>query len=87
MPRRKNYSVPEPPPIATEEPSIIELAIRDIENFGDPEYLILIPHLRDRDAFGIKKYGTPLQKSNGRDHRHDGFDELLDAIAYFKQGL
>ena len=81
-----NHSVPEPPPIATDEPAIIDLVIADIERIGDPDFEILIPHLRDRMAFGIKKYGTPLQKSNGRDHRTEAFQELLDAIAYFWQG-
>jgi len=86
MPRRKNYSVPEPPPIATDEPAIIDLAIEDIETYGG-EFKILIPHLRDRLAMGIAKHGTPLQKSNGRNHRVDGFQELEDFIAYMKQGL
>lgn len=82
-----NYSVPEPPPIATDEPAIINLVIEDIENFGEPDYLILIPHLRDRKEFGIAKYGMPLQRSNERDHRVEAFQELLDYIAYTKQGI
>ena len=84
---KHNYSVPEPPPIATDEPAIIDLVIEDIENFGEPDYLILIPHLRDRKEFGISKHGTPLQVSNGRDHMYDAFQELLDFIAYTKQGI
>jgi hypothetical protein len=87
MPRRKNYSAPEPPPIATDEPAIIDLIITDIEAFSDRDLAVLIPHLRDRKAFGIAKHGTPLQKSNGRDHRPDGFQELEDFVAYMKQGL
>lgn len=87
MSRYKNYSVPEPPPIPTDEPSIIDLAIQDIEMFGDASFEILIPHLRDRKAFGIKKHGNPLQVSNGRDHRLDAFQEILDFIAYTKQGV
>jgi hypothetical protein len=87
MSKRKNYSVPEPPPIATNEPAIIDLVIQDIEMFGDASFEILIPHLRDRKAFGIDKHGTPLQVSNGRDHRHDAFQEILDLIAYTKQGV
>ena len=81
-----NYSIPEPPPIATDEPAIIDLAIEDIETYGG-EFKILSPHLRDRLAMGIDKHGTPLQKSNGRNHRIDGFQELEDFIAYMKQGL
>lgn len=82
-----NYSVPEPPPIATHEPSILGLVIEDItERFGG-DFEVLVPHLRDREAFGIEKHGTPLQKSNGRDHRPEGFQELEDFVAYMKQGL
>ena len=84
--KRKNRSIPEPPPIATSEPAIIDLIIEDLEGFEDPEFLMLAPHLRDRKAFGIEKYGTPLQVSNERDHRHDAFQEILDFIAYTKQG-
>lgn len=84
---RTNYSVPEPPPIATDEPAVIDLVIEDIEIFEDPDIDILIPHLRDRKAFGIAKHGTPLQKSNGRDHRTDALQEALDLVAYAKQGL
>lgn len=91
MSKKVNYSVPEPPPISTDEPAIIDLVIEDIENWSNPlsdrSFEILIPHLRDRKEFGIAKYGTPLQKSNGRDHRPEGFQELEDFIAYAKQGL
>lgn len=82
-----NYSIPEPPPIATNEPAIIDLVIEDIKMFGDDSYSRLIPHLRDRKAFGITKHGTPLQKSNGRNHRLDAFQEMLDFIAYTRQGF
>ena len=86
MSRRNNRSTPEPLPIITNEPAIIDLVIADIERIGDRDFEILIPHLRDRKEFGIKKYGVPLQKSNGRNHRVDGIQELQDFIAYMKQG-
>ena len=87
MSRRNNRSIPEPNPIATDEPAIIDLVIADIERIGDRDFEILIPHLRDRKEFGIKKHGVPLQKSNGRNHRIDAFQELLDSIAYLWQGI
>jgi hypothetical protein len=83
----KNYSTPEPPPLITDEPAIIDLVIEDVLAFGEPDYEVLIPHLRDRKAFGISKHGTPLQKSNGRDHRADGFQEMQDLLAYLRQGI
>jgi len=35
-----------------------------------------------RRMMGIKKYGTPLQKNNGRNALKDYQEELLDAIVY-----
>lgn len=88
MSRRKNRSTPEPTPITTDEPAVIDLIIADIEGtFMELDYGVLIPHLLDRKAFGIKKYGTPLQVSNGRDHRHDAFQEIQDMLAYLRQGV
>jgi len=41
----------------------------------------------DRRAFGIAKYGTPLQAFNGRDWLKDLIQEFLDAVAYSQQGV
>jgi hypothetical protein len=90
MSNPQNYSVPESSPIATNEPAIIDLIIAEIQtikNLGEVNHAILIPHLLDRKAFGVEKYGTPLQASNDRDHRTDAFQEALDLIAYLKQGV
>ena len=38
--------------------------------------------MRARRAFGLKKYGTPLQRNNGRDHYADAYQEAIDLIAY-----
>ena len=35
-----------------------------------------------RRQMGIDKYGTPLQRGNGRDHAVDEAQELLDAAVY-----
>lgn len=48
----KNLSNYEPDPIKTDERPVWELVIED---------------MRQRDNEGRKKYGTPLQASNGRD--------------------
>ncbi len=37
---------------------------------------------RDRRTLGIERYGVPLQRGNGRDHRADLLQELLDGMAY-----
>lgn len=39
-----------------------------------------------RRQMGIDKYGTPLQRGNGRNHRQDLLEELLDAVAYARAG-
>lgn len=80
-----NYSIPEPSPVVTDEPSIHDLLIEHLSKrkLVSP----LIPHIRDRKDFGLQKYGTILQASNGRDHRNDIFQELLDALIYTQQGI
>ncbi|AKJ71904.1 hypothetical protein TIN4_107 [Tsukamurella phage TIN4] len=35
-----------------------------------------------RKNFGLEKYGTILQPSNGRNHLEDALDELADALVY-----
>ena len=77
-----NYSIPQPDPIPTDHRSVHDLLIRAL---GDDSPLI--PHIQDRKAFGLKKYGTPLQVGNGRDARIDGFQEILDGIIYFYKGV
>lgn len=38
-----------------------------------------------RQAFGVEKYGQPLQPFNGRDPLRDGYEEVLDLAAYLRQ--
>lgn len=44
------------------------------------------PALRElmiaRRQLGIERYGTPLQRGNGRDAERDYREELLDAMVY-----
>lgn len=54
--------------------------IDDARNRGvAPE---LVDLMIARRQLGIGRYGTPLQRDNGRDHRRDLREELLDATAY-----
>lgn len=41
--------------------------------------------LRERREIGIRRYGKPLQRHNGRDAGRDATEELLDALAYVEQ--
>jgi hypothetical protein len=45
-------------------------------------YASLVPLMEERRAIGIARYGTPLQRDNGRDHEVDAAQEMLDAAAY-----
>lgn len=64
---RPNYSRPEPPPIANDNPSIHDLVIADVA---------------ERKQFGLDKYGTILQAGNGRKGLVDLYQELIDAACY-----
>lgn len=43
--------------------------------------------LAQRDAIGIRKYGTRLQAGNGRDALRDAYEEALDLAIYLRQVL
>ena len=56
-------------PIPTDEPSAHDLVIEDV---------------KQRKESGLKKYGTTLQASNGRDHLQDAYEEALDLCVYLR---
>lgn len=41
--------------------------------------------IKERNDFGIRKYGTPLKSFNGRDCELDAQQELADCLQYFYQ--
>ncbi len=65
-------STPEPPPSANDSEPIWDMVIRD---------------MRERDDFGRKNYGTPLQAGNGRDPLVDAYQEALDLCVYLRQAI
>jgi len=62
----------QPPPIHTAERPTVDEVIED---------------LKIRKAMGIKKYGVPLQPSNGRDSLQDAYEEVLDLTLYVKNEI
>lgn len=60
----------EPAPVKNKNRAIQEAVISDMVN---------------RLAFGIEKYGTPLQAFNGRNSPKDAYEEILDLAQYVKQ--
>lgn len=67
-----SLNVYEPDPVRTNEVPIWELVIQD---------------MKERDQAGRRKYGTPLQASNGRDALVDLYQELMDACVYIRQEI
>jgi len=63
---------PEPPPKPTA---------------GTPVWDLVIADMKARDDFGRKKYGTPLQTTNGRDALTDAYQEALDLCVYLRQAI
>lgn len=52
---------------------------------GVPVQAVLIEALKRRMAFGLKKYGRPLETHNGRDPLIDMWEEMLDMVSYWTQ--
>lgn len=72
-PSRQPTIVDQPPPVARRDrPGIWELVIED---------------MRDRDAVGRERYGTPLQAGNGRNALVDAYQEALDLAVYLRQEI
>jgi hypothetical protein len=68
----ETYDGQQPLPMANRRASVHRLVMQDLE---------------DRLAFGIGKYGEPLQAFNGRNALLDMYQELLDACCYLRQVL
>lgn len=90
----RNASTPEPPPKPNAEPAVWPEVIEDLlaaandwrpESKGNLDKIV--GDMRDRDAFGRAKYGTPLQPFNGRDALADAYQEQLDLCVYLRQSI
>ena len=68
----QNLSKPEPAPQPNGNTHLWSLVIRD---------------MLDRNAAGVKKYGTSLQAGNGRDALMDAYQEALDLCVYLRQAI
>jgi len=62
----------QPPPAKTSGRSIWDLVVED---------------MHERDAVGLRRYGTHLQAFNGRDALADAYQEALDLAAYLRQAI
>lgn len=60
----------------------------EIEETSDHNIFTLVTRdIEDRVVAGEQKYGKRLQTNNGRNVAIDCYQEMLDAINYFKQGI
>lgn len=50
-------------------------------------WLLVIKDMQERRLDGIKKYGVPLQKGNGRKTLIDAYQEALDLAVYLRLAI
>ena len=58
-----------------------------IKTNGGAVWNMVINDMVDRNAFGVAKYGTPLQAHNGRDALKDAYEEALDLCVYLRTAI
>ena len=89
MTRDEGLSTPQPAPATNASRPLWELVQEDAAiRFGFERGVdLLLRDMRERDAFGRAKYGTPLQAWNGRDALVDAYQEALDLCVYLRQQL
>lgn len=58
-----------------------------IPNDSRPVWELVVDDMYERDAIGRRKYGVPLQASNGRDALVDAYAEALDMAVYLKTAI
>lgn len=60
---------------------------KPIPNERTASWTLVIRDMAQRNAFGIAKYGTPLQAFNGRDALKDAYEEALDLCVYLRTAM
>ena len=59
----------QPAPVPNSNPAIWDMVLAD---------------MKERDAVGRERYGTPLQANNGRDMLVDAYQEAQDMCCYLR---
>lgn len=52
-----------------------------------PVWFLVIEDMKERDDFGMKRYGEPLPIGQGRDHLKDAYEEALDLVVYLRAAI
>lgn len=71
-------------PKSSREPTIVDQP-PPTRNDGPVVWDLVMADMRERDAVGRARYGTPLQPHNGRDALVDAYQECLDLCVYLRQ--
>ena len=90
--------VDQPPPKVTDRRPTWDIVMSYVDQLrGDDAHVamgisedvlaLVLSDMRDRDAVGRERYGTPLTSGNNRDHLVDGYQEMLDACVYLMNEL
>jgi len=61
--------------------------VAPIHNDGPSCHDLVIEDMRERKAFGLRKYDTILQPWNGRSFLQDAYEEILDLTVYLRGRL
>lgn len=88
-----DYTKPQPPPVNEDTQSVWALVIEDLDGLALRKGMVadrdvwhrLAADARERNAFGIRKYGVALSVHNGRDAATDAYQEALDGCVYWRQ--
>lgn len=86
--------VDQPPPKVTDRRPSWEIVMSYVEQIRNENaygssgvVAIVLADMRERDAVGRQRYGTPLTSGNGRDHLVDAYQEYQDACVYLVTAL
>ena len=81
-----DYTIQPKPLLVADAVSSHDLVIDDITSSirSYPGFEELVEDMYERKEFGLRKYGTVLHASNGRDHTKDAYDEVLDLLVYLR---
>lgn len=60
---------------------------KPIPNDNPAVWALVKDDMMRRNAFGVAKYGTPLQPFNGRDALQDAYEEALDLCVYLRTAI
>lgn len=83
----------QPAPIKNEHPAMWDVVVSEIDKlvFANPfqrdSLSKLLIDIKERDAFGLLKYGTRLRPFNGREFLIDAYQESMDLTVYLRGKL